>query len=1031
MDPLSITASTITVIQSLLATYDTIKHVKDLPKAFAEVGRNLPLVKETLDLAQQALSVDGPDENVKSAIQPALAECLKRAKTIEDIFAEIEPGNQQNKGAGDWSALVRFYRKKVVPYGKANKVEALMQDILDKLKVLAIHQVFKARADSLGHIEKLEDAIKSLAEVEPSLPDSEFDGGPATNVTQHISDNGRGLVSTGNYSEIAMGNTAKYQSGGGAMNFECDPKSDPVEWLKHISRPLYFGKIHIESLQIAQKTPKAGRWFLNSAEFKDEWRDGTLRKLWCHGIPCIYVYFNHGQHQDHCLTRLLCTLILQRLHGTNHVSPKIQEAHGAWKSNQQTPCERDYLKMLKSQAKSFERIFFVVDALDECLDDTETNTLNSFLEACQELPDNFRLLFTSRPVPKLAALIKPGCELPITANDDEINSYLLVLPATDNNNNNNKTVRLIHATAEEYIKRNQAIGFPNEEAMSTSMLTRTCLACLTRIPLSIGSPPESSVDDICRQYPLFGYAANFWGIHLDKTTSSRGDLYKLAWRFVSDKPKLDAAMHVMSDPRISHEADVSGVHIAAFFGLEKLVRKAMANDKKVDFNAQTRRGETPLHWAVTHGRRSFAEFLVRQGAELNVPNVDRRTALHKAIMAGDGDLIDVILTSGGLNLELEDSEGYTCLRWAARYGQLRTVEALLRSGADVDAADKDGYTALRWAMKYNRSTTAWLLIQARADVNKPDNQGTQPLHAAVQSCCGGPDGDGSKASMNLLWLLLENKANVNAQAGKLGQTPLHLAAVGGSSSVVWLLLENGADPRRPDSKNRTALHRAITSKNAAVCRTLLQRDGDYLVHAVDQHGLTPLHVAALGGSSAIVGLLLENGADLRRVDSNRRTALHCAIQGEHAEVCSALVQRGGGFLVLAVDDEKRSPLHHAASWGSPAIVGALLDHRAPIDSQDSKGLTALHVAVSHGYEKVVELLLQRGAGTHIGVAKRKRTAMHIAATMGHLEIVETLLRHGAVLDARDSRGETPLHLADAHGHRMVKKFLVKHGADAQ
>ncbi|OHW92213.1 hypothetical protein CSPAE12_09224 [Colletotrichum incanum] len=219
MDPLSITASTITVIQSLLAAYDTIKNIKDLPKAFAEVGRSLPLVKETLDLAQQALNSDKPDENVKSAIQPALTECLKRAKTIKDIFNEIEPGNQQDKGVKEWSAFARFYRTKVIPFGKAHKVEALMQDILNKLKVLAIHHGFKVHAESLGQIEKLENAIKSLAEVEPSLPDSEFDGGPATNVTQHISDSGRGLVSTGSHSEIAMGNTTKYHSGGGAMNF--------------------------------------------------------------------------------------------------------------------------------------------------------------------------------------------------------------------------------------------------------------------------------------------------------------------------------------------------------------------------------------------------------------------------------------------------------------------------------------------------------------------------------------------------------------------------------------------------------------------------------------------------------------------------------------------------------------------------------------------------------------------------------------------------------------------------------------------
>ncbi|KAK1976059.1 hypothetical protein LZ30DRAFT_693138 [Colletotrichum cereale] len=231
MDPLSVTASTITVIQSLIAAYDTIKHIRDLPKAFAEVGRNLPLVKETLDLAQQALDADGPDEDVQSAIQPALAECLKRAKTIKDIFAEIEPGRQQDKGGGagggsarEWSAFVRFYRRKVVPFGKAHKVEALMRDILSKLKVLAVHRVFKARAESLGQMEKLEGAIRALAEVEPSLPDSEFDGAgrPGTHVALHISDSGRGLVSTGDQAEIAMGNTTKYHSGGGAMNFGMD-----------------------------------------------------------------------------------------------------------------------------------------------------------------------------------------------------------------------------------------------------------------------------------------------------------------------------------------------------------------------------------------------------------------------------------------------------------------------------------------------------------------------------------------------------------------------------------------------------------------------------------------------------------------------------------------------------------------------------------------------------------------------------------------------------------------------------------------
>ncbi|GKT88777.1 NACHT and ankyrin domain protein [Colletotrichum tofieldiae] len=966
--------------------------------------------------------------------------------------------------------------------------------------------------------------------------------------------------------------------------------------------------------------------------------------------------------------------------------------------------------MLKSQAKGFKRIFFVIDALDECLDDMETNTLNNLLEICQELPDNFRLMFTSRPVTKFALLIKPSCELKIAANNDDINAYLhkfvksrpqlngivekgckadplfrdktletivekshgmfllahlhiqslasthtlagfksslaqlstspdavyatalerikkqdrpqrelaikalnwlvhaerqltvdelahalaiqngaddprslawqlpkaseiigiedaliaacvgivVVLSAADSK----RIVRLTHGTAEEYLRKNQAFVFPHEESMSTSMLTRTCLYCLAGIPSSIEKPSESSMGEIRQQYPFFSYAANFWGIHLDKSTGSRGDLYKLAWHFVSDKGKLGTAVQAMTDVRVSHETNVSGVHISAFFGLEKLVKKAIANHKDININAQTKRGETPLHWAATHGRRSFMEFLIQEGAELNIPNVDKRTVLHKAVMAGDEGLIDVFLRSGNLNLELEDSEGYTCLRWAARYGQLKTVEALLKVGAEVDASDKDGYTALRWAahegykpiikslvhhgasvktsgrdswtllkwaaqegqedmikflikrrvdldstdadgftalrwaINYHRTMAAWLLLQARADVNKTDNQGMQPLHAVVKSCCGP---ESSKASMNLLWLLLENKANVNAQAGNHNQTPLHLATSRGGSSTVWLLLENGADPRLLDSKNRTALHCAVSDNNSEVCRILLQKDAgglvhavdhdgqaplhiaakggnsdivrllldngadpkridshgrtalhcavqsgnlgvcrdlvqkaaDYLIHTGDRHGQTPLHTAAIAGSTSILWLLLENGADLRRADVDRRTALHCAIQGEHVEVCQALIREAGDYLVHAMDDERRSPLHHAASWGNLDIVGLLLDHKAAVDGQDNKGLTALHVAVSQGYEKVVDLLLQRAANVHMAISRRKRTAAHIAAYLGHVEIVESLLRYGAVMDVQDSRGETPLHLAVAQGHKNVQTLLIKRGADVK
>ncbi|KAL2874435.1 hypothetical protein SGCOL_010415 [Colletotrichum sp. CLE4] len=210
MDPLSITASTLTVIQSLLATFDTIKHIRGLPAAFREVGESLPLVENTLQLVHEALKAEKPYVAAEKELITALFDCQNRASTLRDIFKDIEGGKNQEKEAKEWSALAKFYHNKIVPLGKAHKVESLMQDILKKLKVLAIRQIFKASAELQKQVDSLEDAIRSLSEVDPSLQDSDVDAA-SNNISMNNYNKAKELVSTGSNAEIAMGD--KYHSG--------------------------------------------------------------------------------------------------------------------------------------------------------------------------------------------------------------------------------------------------------------------------------------------------------------------------------------------------------------------------------------------------------------------------------------------------------------------------------------------------------------------------------------------------------------------------------------------------------------------------------------------------------------------------------------------------------------------------------------------------------------------------------------------------------------------------------------------------
>jgi Ankyrin repeats (3 copies) len=73
-----------------------------------------------------------------------------------------------------------------------------------------------------------------------------------------------------------------------------------------------------------------------------------------------------------------------------------------------------------------------------------------------------------------------------------------------------------------------------------------------------------------------------------------------------------------------------------------------------------------------------------------------------------------------------------------------------------------------------------------------------------------------------------------------GNTPLHVAAIGGIYGLVKHLLDNGADASIANNELRTPLHYAATMGHAQVCGLLIQAGSD--MHAVDRHGISPADI---------------------------------------------------------------------------------------------------------------------------------------------------------------------------------------------
>ncbi|KAJ4129083.1 hypothetical protein NW768_007614 [Fusarium equiseti] len=143
------------------------------------------------------------------------------------------------------------------------------------------------------------------------------------------------------------------------------------------------------------------------------------------------------------------------------------------------------------------------------------------------------------------------------------------------------------------------------------------------------------------------------------------------------------------------------------------------------------------------------------------------------------------------------------------------------------------------------------------------------------------------------WVLLQAKVNVNEQ-DNTGMSALHIAAKTFNQSVndndvLWILLANGA-------------------KVNVRTKTL---------------GQTPLHIAASEGSEDAMWLLLSKGADSSKLDVDNRTALHWAVAGDHIKAAQLLLWKPTE-LINAVDHEKGTVLHYAASQGNAGMVEMLI-----------------------------------------------------------------------------------------------------------
>ena len=565
---------------------------------------------------------------------------------------------------------------------------------------------------------------------------------------------------------------------------------------------------------------------------------------------------------------------------------------------------------------------------------------------------------------------------------------------------------------------------------------------------------------------------------------------------------------------INAEGNLS-LHLAIKYKDEiNLTAKIIQKTKNI--NERNAYGDSPLDLAVKNINIDFVTLLLDHGASINDKDDRGLTALHKLIVYADENLLkgalileaDILvdfIVKKGADVNIPDNDGNLPLHLALMNNRyISLFEDILEKTTDINFKNKEDNTPLHLAIIYDRINTGEddiiiILINKGADPNIKNIYGEIPLHLAIKN----------KYLSERVETLIKYTSNIDAQDAS-GNTPLHIAIINRNQTYVDLLLDKDCNKYLKNISGRIPLQEAIMKYQFYMALRLIDvEDDNFDKFTVD---FTPFKDDIIDSylENNILGMLIRDelidddlnenicvlikifikvGVNINHKNNQNKTVLdliydkfsYFIIESLYDNTDSCIIQiimkllknnvnlfeniTNNYLFVLLLNkyfpfitnllsnlafankkiDKKiafkkialSSSLHQPILSTQTILIKlikSIIDNFVNagviinVSFSDLNGNNVLHECIDIGDIILTQIFIDAKANVN-NKNKDGNTPLHYSVYNENIEFIKLFIKHGANINAQNLEGNTPLHIAYKLGRIDIVDLLKELGAN--